>query len=65
MKKVIILLIGCISLIGCAKQELIKSARPYLDTIVEITVADDEKTSQFINDAIDKSFTEIERIEKR
>ncbi len=48
---------------GCAQPALTKSARPFLGTIVEITVADKDKTGQFVNNAINQAFAEIERVE--
>ena len=50
---------------GCAEPplSLIKAAQPHLGTVVEITVADKEKSDQSIHQAIEEAFGEIERIE--
>jgi len=50
---------------GCTKavSPLVKQTRICLGTIVEITVADRDKSPQFVNGAIKEAFTEIERID--
>jgi thiamine biosynthesis lipoprotein len=48
---------------GCTAQIPVTMARPYLGTLVEITVADQDKPREIINTAIEKAFTEIGRVE--
>lgn len=63
MKKALILFLCFISLSGCTRPALVKKAKIYLGTIVEITVADQDKSIDAINSAIKKAFAEIGRVE--
>jgi thiamine biosynthesis lipoprotein len=62
-KKFIWLLIIFLFFSGCTAQAPVKIARSYLGTLVEITVADQDKSREIINTAIEKAFAEIERVE--
>ncbi|MBL7085364.1 MAG: FAD:protein FMN transferase [Candidatus Omnitrophica bacterium] len=65
MKRIALLLIILLFFSGCTKTSapLVKRSQPHLGTIVEITVADQDKPRQFINKAIKKAFAEIRRVE--
>lgn len=63
MKKILILSLLFIFLSGCAQPPLIKKAETLLGTIIEITVADKDKPRQFVYQAIEKAFAEIERVD--
>lgn len=65
MKKILIVSFIFLFFSGCTKTSspLIKKAHACLGTIVEITVADKDKSAEFINNAIKEAFTEIQRVE--
>ncbi|UCB57215.1 MAG: FAD:protein FMN transferase [Candidatus Omnitrophota bacterium] len=63
MKKILILFAVFASCSSCSECALIKQTKPALGTIVEITVADKDKSHELLYGAIEKAFSEIERIE--
>jgi thiamine biosynthesis lipoprotein len=63
MKRLLFLLVICLSLSGCKQAGPVKKTQPALGTVVEIMVADEDKSQRNINAAIGKAFSEIKRIE--
>ena len=63
MRKIIILFISLIFLSACSESTLEKKSKVTLGTFVEISVADRDISGQFIDQATEKAFLEIERVE--
>lgn len=59
----LLLLAGSLFYSGCAQPNLVKQSRPALGAIVEIQVADQDKSRQEIDSAISQAFAEINRVE--
>lgn len=63
-KDKVFLLVALALVTGCGSKEIYKRTELAMGTIVEISVADEDKTSEEIEEAVNKAFEAIKQVEK-